>query len=271
MTTVAEALRQAARLGVARLDAQLLLGHLLGQPREWLIAHDTDPLDTDLAQRYLQLLAQRADDMPLAYLVGHKEFHGLQLAVGPATLVPRPDTETLVEWALDALPADAGLSVLDLGTGSGCIALALKAARPQWQVCAVDRSAEALAVARGNGERLGLALECLQGSWFEPLSGRCFDLIVSNPPYIAAADSHLAALRHEPRSALVSGADGLDDLRALIAAAPVHLKPGAALLLEHGHDQADAVAALLRDQGFHGISHRLDLGGHRRCTGGRFS
>lgn len=264
-----EALRQAALQGVARLDAQLLLAHLLERPREWLIANDDQALGAELAQRYQSLLTQRADEVPLAYLVGHKEFHGLQLAVDPATLVPRPDTETLVEWALESLPPHAGLRVLDLGTGSGCIALALKAERPQWQVSAVDRSAAALATARGNGERLGLAVEWLEGSWFAPLAGRRFDLIVSNPPYIATADPHLAALRHEPLSALASGADGLDDLRALIAAAPAHLQAGAALLFEHGHDQADTVAELLRSHGFQGVAHRQDLAGHRRCTGGR--
>jgi release factor glutamine methyltransferase len=214
-------------------------------------------------------VSRRAAGEPVAYLLGHKEFHGLNLAVNPATLVPRPDTETLVEWALDCLKGHRNARVLDLGTGSGCIALALKAARPDCELTAVDRSLEALAVARANGERLGLAVEWLQGSWLAPLVGRQFDLIVSNPPYIASADPHLDALRHEPLSALASGADGLDDLRALCAAAPQHLSPGAWLLFEHGFDQADAVAGLLRQAGLEAVDHRLDLAGHRRCSGGR--
>ncbi|MBH9575972.1 peptide chain release factor N(5)-glutamine methyltransferase [Inhella proteolytica] len=269
--TIQEALQQAARLGIARLDAQLLLAHLLDRPREWLIAHDTEALPSELARQYLALLQQRADEVPLAYLTGQKEFHGLELNVNRATLVPRPDTETLVDWALELLPTEAPCTVLDLGTGSGCIALALKAARPQAQVSAVDRSTAALAQARTNGERLGLAVAWHEGSWFAPLVGQRFDLIVSNPPYIPADDPHLAALRHEPISALAAGADGLDDLRWICAQAPQHLNPGGWLLLEHGFDQADAVADLLRQAGFAPAQHRLDLAGHRRCTGARIS
>lgn len=265
--TLQDALRQATQLGLDRLDAQLLLGHVLGKPREWLIAHDTDALDGAAATEYAQLCAQRADGVPVAYLVGHKEFHGLHLAVTPATLVPRPDTETLVGWALEH-PGNA-LAVLDLGTGSGCIALALKAARPGWQLTAVDRSAAALQQAASNGQKLGLAVAWREGSWFAPVAGQRFDLIVSNPPYIPDGDPHLAALRHEPLSALAAGPDGLGDLRQLIAQAPTHLAPGGWLLLEHGYDQADAVAALLEKAGFQDIQHRLDLGGHRRCTGAR--
>ena len=269
--TLAQALRQAASAGLERLDAQLLLGHVLERPRAWLIAHDGDVLTPEQAQAYQALVSRRATGEPVAYLLGHKEFHGLNLTVSPATLVPRPDTETLVDWALEVLGTQPEARVLDLGTGSGCIALALKAARPGWHVTAVDRSPAALAVARANGERLGLAVNWLQGSWLEPVTGQPFDLIVSNPPYIASADPHLEALRHEPLSALAAGADGLDDLRALAQAAPPHLRPGAWLLFEHGHDQADAVAALLAQAGLGEIAHRRDLGGHRRCTGGRRS
>ena len=268
---ILQALQQAAQQGVDRLDAQLLLGHLLGQSRAWLIAHDGDALPEPTALAYAELLRQRADGVPLAYLVGHQEFHGLDLRVSPATLVPRPDTETLVDWALELLPPDRPASVLDLGTGSGCIALALKAARPACALCAVDRSADALAVAFANGERLGLAVAWLHGSWFAPLGSRRFDLIVSNPPYIASADPHLPALRHEPLSALTAGVDGLDDLRHLVAQAAQHLNPGGWLLLEHGFDQADAVADLLRQAGFAAPQHRTDLGGHRRCTGAQTS
>ncbi|MBH9552469.1 peptide chain release factor N(5)-glutamine methyltransferase [Inhella gelatinilytica] len=267
--TLQDALRQAAAQGVPRLDAQLLLGHLLGRPREWLIAHDTDLLSPEQAQAFGKLCAQRADDVPLAYLVGHKEFHGLRLAVSPATLVPRPDTEALVEWALEPLGVPPTGAVLDLGTGSGCIALALKSSRPTWTLTAIDQSADAIHQARANGAHLGLPVEWLTGSWFEPVLGRRFDLILSNPPYIAEADPHLEALRHEPQSALTSGLDGLDDLRSLVAQAPHHLNPGGWLLLEHGHDQAEAVAELLRQAGFHDIQHRTDLSGIRRCTGGR--
>ncbi|MBB5203344.1 release factor glutamine methyltransferase [Inhella inkyongensis] len=270
-TTLAQALRQAAGAGLERLDAQLLLGHVLDRPRAWLIAHDDDTLTAEQALAYQTIVSRRAAGEPVAYLLGHKEFHGLNLAVSPATLVPRPDTETLVDWALEVLAPQTQARVLDLGTGSGCIALALKAARPNWSVFAVDRSPEALAVARANGERLGLAVNWLQGSWLEPVAGQQFDLIVSNPPYIASADPHLEALRHEPLSALASGADGLEDLRQLAQAAPPHLPPGGWLLFEHGYDQADAVAALLTQAGLENVSHRQDLAGHRRCTGGRRS
>jgi release factor glutamine methyltransferase len=184
-------------------------------------------------------------------------------------LVPRPDTETLVEWALELPPT--GLphpAVLDLGTGSGAIALALKAARPAWQVTALDYSADALAVARTNAKRLGLAVHFLQGSWLQGVAEK-FDTIVSNPPYIAADDSHLAALTHEPLQALASGPDGLDDLRAIITQAAAHLHPGGWLLLEHGYDQALAVRGLLTQAGFAEVQSRQDLAGIERCSGGQ--
>ncbi|HMW24769.1 MAG TPA: peptide chain release factor N(5)-glutamine methyltransferase [Burkholderiaceae bacterium] len=269
--TVAQALAQARARGLDRFDAQLLLGGLLAQNRSWLLAHDDAVLSAEQAERWADWLARRADGEPVAYLLGERGFHGLTLAVGPAVLDPRPDTETLVDWALAVL-ADlpSGARLLDLGTGSGAIALAIKAARPDAQVSAVDLSEAALAVARGNGERLGLPVRWLQGAWLAPVAGEAFDLIVSNPPYIAEGDPHLGALKHEPALALTSGPDGLDAIRHLIAHAPAHLASDGWLLLEHGYDQADAVAALLNAAGgWANITHRLDLGGQRRCTGAR--
>ena len=270
MTTVAEALHQARAQGLDRADAMALLGALLARSRTWLLTHDDAPLDDAQQARWQDWLARRRDDVPVAYLTGQHEFHGLMLAVTPDVLDPRPDTETLVDWALDVLAAlPPGRALVDLGTGSGAIALALKSRRPDAQVGAVDLSAAALAVARSNGERLGLAVDWHEGAWFAPLTGRMFDLIVSNPPYIAEGDAHLPALRHEPLLALTSGADGLDAIRQIVAAAPAHLAPGGWLLLEHGHDQADAVSALLHAAGWQAVSHRQDLAGHRRCTGAR--
>lgn len=268
--TLAEALRAALAAGLERSDAFGLLQHLLGRERAWLIAHDDEALSAAQRQAFDALVQRRTAGEPLAYLVGHKEFHGLRLAVSPATLVPRPDTETLVDWALELLATrPAGARVIDLGTGSGAIALALKAARPDAELWASDASPAALAVARSNGEQLGLAVHWRAGrfgDWFGPLNGERFDLIVSNPPYIAAQDPHLQALSHEPLSALTPGGDGLDDLRRLCGGAPAHLQDGGWLLLEHGFDQADAVAALLKANGFAAPQHRLDLAGHRRCT-----
>ena len=270
MNTLADGLREAARLGVAPLDAQLLLLQALGRPhdRAWLRAHDGDALPEAAKQAFLEALRRRLDGEPVAYLLGEKEFFGLALAVDARVLVPRPDTETLVDWALSLPGGQAAWRVADLGTGSGAIALALKQAQPHWQVLAVDASADALQVARGNADRLGLALAFHHGSWLEGLDGP-FDLMVSNPPYIALGDAHLPALRHEPRSALVSGTDGLDDLRAIAAQAPARLAEGGWLLLEHGHDQAQAVQELLLYQGFRDVQSRPDLSGTLRCTGGR--
>lgn len=272
--TLEAALAHARVLGIDRMDAQLLVGAVLQRPRSWLIAHDRDPLPPQAAQRITSLLARCAAGEPVAYLLGEKEFFGLTLAVNPDVLVPRPDTETLVEWALARLPAaatdTARPEVLDLGTGSGAIALAIAHSHPHARVSAVDASPGALRTAADNGARLGLAVRWLAGSWFGPVAGERFDLVVSNPPYIAEGDPHLPALRHEPRSALTAGPDGLDDLRHIVAHAPAHLHPGGWLLLEHGWDQADAVAQLLRDAGFHQVTHRRDLGGHRRCTGGQW-
>lgn len=274
MTTVAQALQEASALGVDRFDAQLLLAEVLGlgerEARAWLRAHDTDLVDEPQRQRFRTLLQRRRAGEPVAYLLGRKEFHGLMLQVGPEVLVPRPDTEVLVDWALEVLKGWSAPRVLDLGTGSGAIALALARGRPDADVTVVDLSPRALQVALSNATRLGLALRGLQGSWWQalPAGEAPFDLVVSNPPYIAEDDPHLADLAHEPRLALTSGPDGLDAIRAIIAGAAPHLRAGAWLLLEHGHDQADAVQALLRQAGFEAVDSRCDLAGHRRCTGG---
>ncbi len=268
--TIAQALARAATCGVDRLDAHLLLGHVLARSRTWLLAHDTDLLDAEAQARYLALLARRAEGEPAAYLLGDKEFFGLNLRVTPDTLIPRPDTETLVHWALEHLPADQPRRVLDLGTGSGAIALALAHERPQADVTAVDASAGALQVALDNAAALGLRLRGRLGSWFAPVAGERFELIVSNPPYIAEGDPHMAALRFEPESALTAGPDGLDDLRQIVAQAPDHLPPGGWLLLEHGYDQAEAVQTLMRQRGFVEVSTRFDLGQQARCTGARW-
>ena len=205
---------------------------------------------------------------PIAYLTGRKAFHGLELHIDARVLDPRADTETLVDWALELLPADAPRRVLDLGTGSGAIALAIARQRPAARVAAVDASADALAVATANARRLGLSLDLRHGHWFGPVVGETFDLVISNPPYIAVDDAHLPSLTHEPRQALVSGADGLDDIRRIVAAAPAHLAPGGWLLLEHGWGQAAAVRALLGDAGFADIHSRRDLAGIERGSGG---
>jgi release factor glutamine methyltransferase len=264
--TVHEALALARQLGVERGDAQTLIGHLTGRNRAWLITHGDAPAPG--AEAALRRLAAGE---PLAHLTGWQPFHSLLLQVTPATLIPRPDTETLVDWALELL---AGLpdqpGVVDLGTGSGAIALAIKAACPRAQVTAVDFSADALAVARANGERLGLAVDWLHGNWFAPLADRRFDLVVSNPPYIAGDDPHLPALRHEPITALTPGGDGLCDLKTLIDAAPQHIEDDGWLLMEHGWDQAEAVAARLAARGFAQVALRRDLAGRPRASGGRW-
>lgn len=266
---IADALNAARALGVARLDAQWLLEHLLGRPRSWLLAHDD--IELTAAQRAgLQAgLARRAAGEPLAYVIGEREFRGLALQVSPAVLVPRPESELLVNWALEHLPADSTADVIDLGTGSGAIALALQQARPQARVLASDASAEALTVARGNAQQLGLPVAFVHGDWWAPLHGRRFALAVSNPPYVAADDPHLAALVHEPRGALTPEGDGLAALRRIVRGAPAHLQPGAWLLLEHGHAQAAAVQQLLLDAGFQDAQTRRDLAGLPRCTGAR--
>ncbi len=270
--TLAQALARATALGLARLDAQLLLLHANGRrqdERAWLLAHDQDALSPPQAQAYEALCARRLGGEPLAYLVGEKEFFGLMLAVDDRVLVPRPDTETLVEWALQVLAGREAPAVIDLGTGSGAIALALKHQRADARIEAVDRSEAALAVARANGERLGLAVAWRSGDWLAG-TDRGYDLVVSNPPYIRADDPHLRALTHEPLAALTAGDDGLHDLRAIVAAAPAHLASGGWLLLEHGWDQAEPVRALLAAAGFDEVGSRQDLAGIARCSGGRW-
>lgn len=279
LKTCAQALAAARTLGLERLDAQLLLLHALGKPasaRSWLLAHDSDELTPEVAEAFRALSLRRVTGEPLAYIVGSKEFFGLALQVDARVLVPRPDTETLVEWSLDLLQAPGQpsvLRILDLGTGSGAIALAmahcLQAAGRQAQVTAVDASAQALDVARGNAARLGLKVEFIESCWLDQISSK-FDLIASNPPYIASADPHLAALAHEPVQALTAGADGLDDIRKIIEKAPGHLLPGGWLLLEHGYDQADRVRQLLAQRGFLRLQSRLDLAGIERCSGGQW-
>lgn len=267
--TLGDWLAHARALGLARLDAQVLAAHHLGQPRSWIVAHAEAALAPVQQAALDDAARQRAAGCPLAYLVGEREFHGLALRVTPAVLVPRPETELLVDWALELLREQPGTAVADLGTGSGAIALAVKHGAPAAQVTATDFSADALAVARANGERLALAVEWLQGDWWAPLAGRRFDLVLANPPYIAAGDPHLADLSHEPAGALSPGGDGLGALRAIVAGAAAHLRSGGRMLLEHGYDQAAAVQRLLRDAGLTAVGTRHDLGGQPRVTGGR--
>ncbi len=267
-------LAQARALGLERLDAALLLGHRLGVGRAWLLAHDDASVAPAVAAAYLADCARRRQGTPLAYLVGEREFHGLALRVTPDVLVPRPDTETLVDWALAWLAGPGSAlsvpEVADLGTGSGAVALAVARACPRARVSAVDCSPAALEVARANGWRLGIEVTWHLGDWFAPLAGRRFDLVLSNPPYIDADDPHLADLHAEPRGALTPGPDGLAALRHLAATAAAHLRPGGALLLEHGHQQGPAVRDLLAAAGFEDVATRQDLGERERCTGGRW-
>lgn len=281
MSSIARNLASARAAGLDRLDADLLLLHALGtcasalnQRRGWLLAHDADPVAPATQARYAQLVRRRSAGEPLAYIVGHKEFFGLDLVVDPRVLIPRPDTEILVEWAIeciDQMPSPGAGDpprLLDLGTGSGAIALAIGHTRPLTQVVAVDASAVALELARANAVRLGLDLQWLEGSWFAPVCGS-YDVIVSNPPYVRADDPHLPSLAHEPSTALIAGPDGLCDLRDIVSGAAGHLVPGGWLLLEHGFDQGPDVRALLQAAGFRQITARHDLGGHWRCTGGQ--
>jgi release factor glutamine methyltransferase len=222
-------------------EARILLAHATGLPEASVLAHPERRLEGEPRARFLELAARRERGEPIAYLVGEKEFYGLALRVDPSVLIPRPETELLVELALARQPGSA----LDLGTGSGAIALALKRHLPAARVVAVEASPAALAIASGNARRLGLEVEFRQGAWFEPVAGERFDLVVSNPPYVAVGDPHLAEgdLRFEPRAALVAGADGLDAIRTIAAGVRAHLNPGGWLLLEHGLGQDDAVRA----------------------------
>ncbi|MFP8834543.1 peptide chain release factor N(5)-glutamine methyltransferase [Hydrogenophaga sp. XSHU_21] len=272
--TLAQALAALEAEGLPRIEAQqLLLLALERDPhaRSWLLTHDDQPLPPGASARLQGLQQRHRSGEPMAYLRGEQAFFGLPLQVDARVLVPRPDTETLVQWALDLLPElPPDAEVLDLGTGSGAIALALASQRPSLQVTATDASADALAVAQANADRLGLRLRFRQGAWLQAVPGGRFHLIASNPPYIAEDDPHLQALGHEPRRALTAGLDGLDDLRTIVAQAPQALHPGGWLVLEHGHDQAVAVQALLRAQGFGSVDGRTDLAGIVRCSGGRW-
>ena len=257
----------------ARLDAELLLAHVLGKPRSYLRTWPEHEPGAEQLAAFAALLERRRMGEPVAYLLGHQGFWSLDLEVAPHTLIPRPDTELLVETALQLAPATPQ-RVLDLGTGSGAIALALASERGGWQVIGVDRIAEAVALAERNRQRLKLGnAEFRQSSWFDGLASERFDLILSNPPYIAADDRHLGEgdVRFEPLSALVAGVDGLDDIRQIIAQAPRHLQAGGWLLLEHGYDQAEAVRELLAAAGFTAVDSRRDLGGHQRISLGRWT
>ena len=255
-----------------RLDAELLLAQALGKSRGYLHTWPEHELEASQLECYQAALARRRSGDPVAYILGRQGFWSLDLDVASHTLIPRPDTELLVETALALLPATP-LQVLDLGTGTGAIALALACERPAWQVTGVDRVPEAVALAQGNGTRLQLAnARFAESCWFSALAGQRFQLIVSNPPYIAAADPHLSQgdVRFEPSSALVAGVDGLDDIRVIIEQAPAHLLAGGWLLLEHGFDQAEAVRELLAQRGFAAVDSRRDLGGHQRISLGQW-
>lgn len=253
-----------------RRDAEVLVQHALGCDRAWLFAHSSDSLEADQVAHISDLFARCTAGEPVAYVTGIREFWSLPLQVSPAVLIPRPDTETLVEWALELADLGDFDAALDLGTGSGAIALALKASRPGLQVAAVDRSPEALAQAAANGAALNLPVDWIESDWFTALVGRRWPLLVSNPPYIAEGDPHLerGGLPAEPRAALVSGVDGLTAIRAIVAGAPAHLEPGGWLLIEHGFAQAASVRELLTTGGFSKVASRCDLGGHERVTGG---
>ncbi|MGH8493007.1 MAG: peptide chain release factor N(5)-glutamine methyltransferase [Moraxellaceae bacterium] len=282
MSGNASSLRELVRVAAARLhaagspsplvDAEYLLLHVLGKTPVWLRTHDEVRLHAHDDERFEALLKRRIQGEPVAYITGLRGFWSFDLVVNAGTLIPRPETELLVEFALEKLPLDAPLRVLDLGTGSGAIALAVKAERPVCEVTAVDASAAALEVAAANADRLGLELELHSSNWFAALAGRHFDLVLANPPYIAADDVHLGQgdLRFEPLSALVSAAQGLQDIGHIIAAAPQHLLAGAWLALEHGYDQGDAVRALLEAGGFIAVATQKDLGGQDRISAGQW-
>ncbi len=275
--TLGELLREAAA-GLApasdspRLDAELICCHVLGADRSLCFSRPEQPLTADDEAAIRALLRRRLAGEPIAYLLGKRGFWTLELAVSADVLIPRPETELLVERCLTHVPEHAQQALCDLGTGSGAIALALASERPDCTVTAVERSASALALARRNAEHCGLQVELVLGDWLQPLPGRRFHLIASNPPYVAEHDPHLRKgdVRFEPEPALVAGPDGLDALRILIAEAPAHLHPGGWLMLEHGYDQADAVTALMHDAGFTSVICHRDLAGQPRVSEGQY-
>lgn len=259
----------AARSRIDPVDAEWLLAHALARPRSWLFAHAQDPVDAEAAARFADLLERRAAGEPVAYLTGTQGFWSLELDVSPATLIPRPETELLVELALARIQMAAASRIADLGTGSGAIALAIAKERPRATVIATDASAAALDVAQRNAVRNGITnIEFREGDWFAPLVDDAFDLIASNPPYIEDDDPHLREgdLRFEPATALSSGTDGLDAIRRIVGDAPAHLRPGGWLLLEHGWAQGAAVRALLDAAGFIDIASKRDLENRDRIT-----
>jgi release factor glutamine methyltransferase len=257
--------QQALACGLDAREARLLLAHATGFSEAAVLAYPERTLPPEAEQRFMGFAARRRDGEPIAYILGRKEFYSLALAVNPAVLIPRPETELLVELAL----ARDFSTALDLGTGSGAVALAIKKHRPAARVVAVEASAAALEVARRNGVALGLEVDWRHGRWLAPAGGERYDLIVSNPPYVAVGDPHLAALRHEPMSALVAGADGLEAIRAIVLAAPAHLVPGGWLLLEHGIGQDAAVRELLRRAGLEDARTWPDLAGIPRVSGAK--
>jgi release factor glutamine methyltransferase len=255
----------------ARLESQMLLAHALGVSRAWLGAQRDEPADPAAVDAFRELVRRRRGGEPVAYLVGRREFYGLDFRVTPDVLIPRADTETLIEAALDKLPSNLQADVLDLGTGSGCVAITLAHERPAARFTAVDVSAAALNVARQNAHAVEVSVEFVQSHWFEALAGRCFDMIISNPPYVAAEDPHLQQgdLRFEPAPALTSGHDGLADIRQIVTGSPDYLRPGGWLLFEHGYDQAHASRDLLVDTGFVDVFARVDIAGLSRVAGGK--
>lgn len=268
--TIREAL-DTARQATDRIEARVLLRAVLKQSDAWLLAHGTDPLTAEQARQYVELIVRRVAGEPIAYITGRREFYGREFAVTPAVLIPRPETELLVELALQRLPAGASCRVLDLGAGSGCIGITIAAERPQAQVTLLEASEVALELARVNAAQWAPAnTTLLHSDWFSGVAAERFDLIVANPPYVAEGDVHLQQgdLRFEPRSALAAGSDGLRDLRHIIAHAAQHLHAGGWLLLEHGFDQADACRPLLADAGFQDVFNATDLAGVPRVSGG---
>lgn len=278
MPTLGETTSNAAQLlastsDSARLDAEVLIAHALAIPRSRFISDPQMALDEQQLNKIQTLITRRAHGEPVAYLLGHKHFWDVELKVTPDVLIPRPDTELLVETALTLFPADASRNVIDLGTGSGAIAIAIAKARPHWHLCATDASQAALNVAIENAETYRLHnLTLLHSDWFANIAqDRKFDLILSNPPYIPDNDPHLAQgdLRFEPQQALRAGPDGLDAIRYLVPASKPYLKPAGWLLLEHGYDQGDRVRQLFVEHGYVDVQQRKDLGGHVRVTLGR--